>query len=62
MDKGCRRIAYLATYMKKVYDDPTLGYSQTETFKLPEGFDPWCGFGNTGRRSLEETGLDDLLS
>ena len=23
--------------MKKVYDDPTLGYSQTETFKLPEG-------------------------
>ena len=23
-----------ATYMKKVYDDPTLGYSQTETFKL----------------------------
>ena len=28
-----------AMYMKKVYDDPTLGYDQQERFKLPEGFD-----------------------
>lgn len=26
-----------AMYMKKVYDDPTLGYDQQERFKLPEG-------------------------
>ena len=32
-----------AMYMKKVYDDPTLGYDQQERFKLPEGFDPCAG-------------------
>jgi penicillin-binding protein 1A len=32
-----------AMYMKKVYDDPTLGYDQQEKFKLPEGFDPCAG-------------------
>ena len=32
-----------ALYMKKVYDDPTLGYDQQEKFKLPEGFDPCAG-------------------
>ena len=39
-----------ALYMKKVYDDPTLGYDQQEKFKLPEGFDPCAGSGNSGRR------------
>ena len=62
MDKGCRRIAYLATYMKKVYDDPTLGYSQTETFKLPEGFDPCAGSETPDGEVFEETGLDDLFN
>lgn len=27
-------------YMNKIYGDKSLGYSETETFKLPEGFDP----------------------
>lgn len=51
-----------ATYMKKVYDDPTLGYSQTETFKLPEGFDPCAGSETPDGEVFEETGLDDLFN
>lgn len=31
-----------ALYMQKVYADPTLGYSETETFDVPAGFSP-CG-------------------
>ena len=49
-------------YMKKVYDDPTLGYSQTETFKLPEGFDPCAGSETPDGEVFEETGLDDLFN
>lgn len=33
-----------ALYMKKVYADRSLGYSQNETFDIPEDFD-YCGFG-----------------
>lgn len=29
-----------AKYMVKVFKDKSLGYDETETFKLPEGFDP----------------------
>lgn len=29
-------------FMKKVYNDPTLKYKQTEKFNIPDGFDP-CG-------------------
>lgn len=33
-----------ALYMKKVYADRSLGYSQSETFDIPEDFD-LCGYG-----------------
>jgi len=49
-----------AMYMKKVYDDPTLGYDQQERFKLPEGFDP-CAGSETPDGEVEERGLDDLF-
>lgn len=29
-----------AMFMQKVYADPTLGYSETEEFDMPEGYDP----------------------
>ena len=50
-----------AMYMKKVYDDPTLGYDQQERFKLPEGFDP-CAGAETPDGEVEERGLDDLFN
>lgn len=50
-----------AKYMKKVFDDPTLGYSQEETFKLPKGFDP-CSGSETPDGEVEEMGLDDLFN
>lgn len=49
-------------YMKKVYDDSSLGYSQQERFKLPEGFDPCAGSETSDREVVEETGLDDLFN
>ena len=51
-----------AMYMKKVYDDPTLGYDQQERFKLPEGFDPCAGSETPDGEVLEEGGLDDLFN
>ena len=50
-----------AMYMKKVYDDPTLGYVQQERFKLPEGFDP-CAGSETPDGEVEERGRDDLFN
>ena len=50
-----------AMYLKKVYDDPTLGYDQQERFKLPEGFDP-CAGSETPDGEVEERGLDDLFN
>lgn len=50
-----------AMYMKKVYDDPTLGYDQQERFKLPEGFDQ-CAGSETPDGEVEERGLDDLFN
>lgn len=50
-----------AMYMKKVYDDPTLGYDQQERFKLPERFDP-CAGSETPDGEVEERGLDDLFN
>lgn len=49
-------------YMKKVYDDPALGYSQQERFKLPEGFDPCAGSETPDGEVTEESGLDDLFN
>ena len=51
-----------AMYMKKVYDDPTLGYDQQERFKLPEGFDPCPGSETPDGEVIEEGGLDDLFN
>lgn len=49
-------------YMKKVYDDQSLGYSQKEEFQLPEGFDP-CNTSEMPDGDIpEETGLDDLFN
>ena len=51
-----------AIYMKKVYEDPSLGYSQQESFELPEGFDPCAGSEVPDSEVFEETGLDDLFN
>lgn len=32
-----------AKYLRKVFDDPELGYSETEEFDIPEWFDPEAG-------------------
>jgi penicillin-binding protein 1A len=29
-----------AVFMRKVYGDPTLGYFETETFKIPSTYNP----------------------
>jgi penicillin-binding protein 1A len=34
-----------AYYMKKVYNDPHLGYSQEEKFDIPDNFNP-CAIGD----------------
>lgn len=46
-----------AYFMRKVYNDKSLGYSQNEQFKLPPGFDP-CG--TSGNNIIEDT--DDNTS
>lgn len=51
-----------AKYMKKIFDDSTLGYTQNETFKLPEGFDPCAGTEAADGGVVEEPGLDDLFN
>lgn len=51
-----------AKYMKKVYDDPTLGYNQEETFSLPEEYDPCAGSETPDGEIVEEMGLDDLFN
>ena len=50
-------------YMKKVFDDPTLGYDQKERFKLPANFDP-CGNQTDSivTSTTGEDGLDDLFN
>lgn len=59
-----------ANYMKKVYADRTLGYSQKDTFDLPYGYDPCAnldyssesaGAGQSAEE-VEELGLDDLFN
>lgn len=51
-----------AKYMKKVFDDPSLGYSQQERFKLPEGFDPCAGSETSMDDIIEDVGMDDLFN
>lgn len=52
-----------AKYMVKVYGDKSLGYNETETFKLPEGYDPCHDNGEEGsyEEPTPEMGLDDLF-
>ena len=60
-------------YMKKVFADESLPYSQDETFDIPEDFDP-CGSSllmynnsdsereeNSETEQVEEEGFDDLF-
>lgn len=51
-----------AKYMVKVYGDKSLGYDETETFKLPEGFDPCKDNGEESMESSADMGLDDLFN
>ena len=48
-------------YMVKVLGDKTLGYDESETFQLPEGFDPCKDNGDVNFESASETGLDDFF-
>lgn len=52
-----------AKYMVKVYGDKSLGYDETEAFKLPEGYDPCHDNGEEGsyEEPTPEMGLDDLF-
>ena len=50
-------------YMKKVYADKTLGYSQDEKFDIPEGFDPCKDIlADDDAPALEESsGIDNIF-
>lgn len=52
-------------YMQKVFADKSLGYDQTERFKMPDGFDPCAGMSDTSGDTLieePESGLDELFN
>ncbi len=49
-------------YMKKIYDDSSLGYSQKDTFNIPKGFDPCAEMDSIQTEEFEEIGLDDLFN
>ena len=52
-----------AKYMVKVFADKTLGYDETETFQLPEGYDPCKDTGEGTASGGDEpiVGLDELF-
>ncbi|MGN1256198.1 MAG: hypothetical protein ACI4UA_03430, partial [Bacteroidaceae bacterium] len=53
-----------AYFLKKVYADKSLGYSQDEDFDIPAGFDP-CGQQEDTDQDMEsstESVLDDLAN
>lgn len=51
-------------YMKKVFSDKSLGYSQEDTFEIPEGFDPCKDIlvSDDAPAIQESEGLDDLFN
>ena len=51
-------------YMKKVFADKSLGYSQEDTFEIPEGFDPCKDIlvSDDAPAIQESEGLDDLFN
>ena len=53
-----------AGFLKKVYADTSLGYSQDEQFDMPAGFDP-CGSSveeQVTEEIDESVGLDNLFN
>lgn len=48
-------------YMQKVYADKALGYSQEETFQIPEGFDPCGDILDATSNTTSNEGLDDIF-
>ena len=51
-----------AYFLKKVFQDGRLGYSPTEQFEMPEGFDPCNTSLDAGTEEIDESvGLDDLV-
>ncbi|WP_314969064.1 transglycosylase domain-containing protein [Phocaeicola abscessus] len=48
-------------YMQKVYADKALGYSQEETFQIPEGFDPCSDILDAASNTTSSEGLDDIF-
>ena len=48
-------------YMQKVYADKALGYSQEETFQIPEGFDPCSDILDAASNTTSNEGLDDIF-
>ncbi|MDR0939068.1 MAG: transglycosylase domain-containing protein [Mediterranea sp.] len=53
-------------YMKKVYADPDLGYTQDDRFDIPNGFDPCGNSSEEGEEKTDSTqennGLDNLFN
>ena len=49
-----------ALYMKKVYADESLGYSQDEKFNIPEDFNP-CAQQTIVTNYTDEQQLDDFF-
>lgn len=50
-----------AYFYQKVFADKSLGYSETETFDIPEGFDP-CATSFVDEEPIEETvGIDEVF-
>jgi penicillin-binding protein 1A len=52
-------------YMQKVYKDKSLGYSESERFQIPDGFDP-CGDSlehsySPDKEDYGSNGLDELF-
>lgn len=48
-------------FMKKVYADPELGYSETENFEVPEGFDPCAGTTSSNVNTPTDVGGIDKM-
>jgi penicillin-binding protein 1A len=52
-------------YMQKVFADKSLGYDETEKFKIPEDFHP-CGSAEVEDKidttPIQSNGLDDLFN
>lgn len=50
-----------ANYMKKVYADTSLGYSEDDVFEMPEGFDPCASSDSDDGETDEEEIFEEIL-